>query len=199
MNEQQLTRFGIKNAAAWVDPLNEVFERFQIDTPQRQAAFLGQCAHESGMFTQLKENLNYSATALRATWPKRFPDDAIAKAYERQPVKIANKVYADRMGNGSEASGEPGKYLGRGLIQLTGKTNYKACGDALGLDLVGKPEQVEDPAVAALSAGWFWERNKLNGRADAKDWTGISKVVNGGTHGLGDRIAKSEKALAILS
>lgn len=185
-------------AEEWIDAINETFDRFDISTPERQACFLGQCAHESAGFTALKENLNYSAEGLTKVWPKRFPSLDAAQPYHRNPEKIANKVYADRMGNGNEASGEGFKYRGRGLIQLTGKDNYKACGEALGADLLNDPDQVSSPKYAALSAGWFWDKNKLNQFADANDMTTLTKRINGGTHGLDDRIARTQHAIDVL-
>ena len=185
-------------AEEWIDAINETFDRFEINTPERQACFLGQCAHESAGFTALKENLNYSAEGLTKVWPKRFPSLDAAQPYHRNPEKIANKVYADRMGNGDEASGEGFKYRGRGLIQLTGKDNYKACGAALGADLLNDPDQVSSPKYAALSAGWFWDKNKLNQYADANDMTTLTKRINGGTHGLDDRIARTQHAIDVL-
>lgn len=185
-------------AEEWIDAINETFDRFDISTPERQACFLGQCAHESAGFTALKENLNYSAEGLTKVWPKRFPSLDAAQPYHRNPEKIANKVYADRMGNGDEASGEGFKYRGRGLIQLTGKDNYKACGAALGADLLNDPDQVSSPKYAALSAGWFWDKNKLNQYADANDMTTLTKRINGGTHGLDDRIARTQHAIDVL-
>jgi putative chitinase len=122
----------------------------------------------------------------------------VAQPYHRNPEKIANKVYADRMGNGDEASGDGFKYRGRGLIQLTGKDNYRACGDALGVDLVENPDLVSSPQYAALSAGWFWDKNKLNQFADANDMTTLTKRINGGTHGLDDRVARTQHAIDVL-
>lgn len=201
MNSEQLAQ-ALKitpiKAEEWIDAINETFERFDISTPERQACFLGQCAHESGGFATLKENLNYSAEGLTKVWPKRFPSLEAAQPYHRNPEKIANKVYADRMGNGDEASGEGFKYRGRGLIQLTGKDNYKACGDALGVDLVDDPDLVATPQYAALSAGWFWDKNNLNKFADANDMTGLTKRINGGTHGLDDRVARTQHAVDVL-
>jgi putative chitinase len=201
MNSEQLAQ-ALKitpiKAEEWIDAINETFERFDISTPERQACFLGQCAHESGGFATLKENLNYSAEGLTKVWPKRFPSLEAAQPYHRNPEKIANKVYADRMGNGDEASGEGFKYRGRGLIQLTGKDNYKACGDALGVDLVDDPDLVATPQYAALSAGWFWDKNHLNKFADANDMTGLTKRINGGTHGLDDRVARTQHAVDVL-
>ena len=145
----------------WFDPLLVTFAKFEINTPLRQAAFVGQCAHESNNFHTLEENLHYSANGLIKTWPSRFNFDNVAK-YENQPEKIANKVYAGRMGNGDEESGDGWKYRGRGLIQLTGHDNYKACGEALDEDLLSNPDLVSTPRFAALSAGWFWDKNHLN-------------------------------------
>lgn len=201
MNAEQLAqalKMSPAKAEEWIDAINETFERFDISTPERQACFLGQCAHESAGFTALKENLNYSAEGLTKVWPKRFPSLDAAQPYHRNPEKIANKVYADRMGNGDEASGDGFKYRGRGLIQLTGKDNYEACGEALGADLVGDPDQVSSPKFAALSAGWFWDKNKLNQYADSNDMTTLTKRINGGTHGIDDRIARTQQAIDVL-
>jgi putative chitinase len=154
MLESQLLALGIDGK--WLEPLLETFEKYDISTPKRQAYFIGQCMHESGGFKQLKENLNYSAKGLMATWPSRFPDMDTAEKYERNPEKIANKVYAGRMGNTEDGDGA--KYIGRGLIQLTGKENYANCGSAIGVDLVANPDLLSTPKYAALSAGWFWNR-----------------------------------------
>jgi putative chitinase len=194
MNLEQLKQLGID--AKWEEPLLETFTKYDINTPARQAAFIGQCQHESGNFKFVKENLNYSAKALRATWPSRFPDDETALAYERQPEKIANKVYAGRMGNTEDGDG--GKYIGRGLIQTTGKENYTHCGQALGIDLVNQPELLEQPKYAAMSAGWFWNKKGLNALADAGDFDTMTKRINGGTLGLEDRKHHIAKALEIL-
>jgi len=201
MNAEQLAqalKMSPAKAEEWIDAINETFDRFDISTPERQASFLGQCAHESAGFTALKENLNYSAEGLTKVWPKRFPSLDVAQPYHRNPEKIANKVYADRMGNGDEASGEGFKYRGRGLIQLTGKDNYEACGEALGADLVGDPDQVSSPKFAALSAGWFWDKNKLNQYADSKEMTTLTKPMKDDTHGIDDRIARTQHAIDVL-
>ncbi len=197
MNAQQLAALGIDSQ--WLDALNATFDRFAINTPQRQACFIGQCAHESAGFKVLSENLNYSAKGLRATWPKRFPDDASAAALQRQPERIANRVYAGRMGNGDEASGDGWRYRGRGLIQLTGKANYQAAGRALGIDLLASPDLVAAAQYAALTAGWFWQGNNLNALADRLDHAAITQRINGGAHGLEDRIARSQAALKVLT
>jgi putative chitinase len=185
-------------AEEWIDAINETCDRFDISTPERQACFLGQCAHESGGFSALQENLNYKQEGLCRVWPKRFPTIEDAEPYHKQPQKIANKVYASRMGNGDEGSGEGWKYRGRGLIQLTGKDNYRACGEALGVDLLANPDLVATPQYAALSAGWFWDKNRLNSYADKNDMQGLTKKINGGTHGIEDRIARTQLALDTL-
>jgi putative chitinase len=195
MLEAQLLALGIEGK--WLEPLQETFEKYQINTPKRQACFIGQCMHESGGFKFLKENLNYSAKALMATWPSRFPDMDMAEKYERQPEKIANKVYSGRMGNTEDGDGA--KFIGRGLIQLTGKDNYKAFGEAIGEDLVANPQLVEQPRYAALSAGWFWNKRGLNALADDMDITTLTVRINGGKIGIEDRIAKINKALDILA
>jgi len=195
MLEAQLLALGIEGK--WFEPLQETFEKYQINTPKRQACFIGQCMHESGGFKFLRENLNYSAKALMNTWPSRFPDADTAEKFERQPEKIANKVYSGRMGNTEDGDGA--KYIGRGLIQLTGKDNYMAFGEAIGEDLVSNPQLVEQPRYAALSAGWFWNKRGLNALADAMDVTTMTVRINGGRIGIDDRIAKINKALDILA
>jgi len=189
----------LKISVDWVEPLEEVFHRYEINTPERQAAFIGQCAHESMNFTKLEENMNYSAEGLMKTWPSRFPTLESAKPYHRNPEKIANKVYAGRMGNGPEETGEGWLYHGRGLIQLTGKDNYTLAGDALNMDFLHSPDYVLVPKYAALTAGWYWNKRQLNKEADAKDYTGMTKKINGGTIGLDDRIAHIKHAQEVLT
>ena len=195
MIEAQLLALGIEGK--WFEPLQETFEKYQINTAKRQACFIGQCMHESGGFKQLKENLNYSAKALMNTWPSRFFDMDTAEKFERNPEKIANKVYSGRMGNTEDGDGA--KYIGRGLIQLTGKDNYKAFGEAIGEDLLSNPQLVEEPRYAALSAGWFWNKRGLNALADAMDITTLTIRINGGKIGIDDRIAKINKVLDTLT
>jgi putative chitinase len=195
MNAEQLNKLGI--SPDWVEPLNETFEKYDISTPNRQACFIGQCMHESGGFKFLKENLNYSASALMRTWPSRFPDMDTAEKYERNPEKIANKVYGGRMGNTEEGDGA--KYIGRGLIQLTGKENYANCGLGIGVDLLGNPDWLSNPKYAALSAGWFWNKRNLNALADVMDIEGMTKKINGGSIGIADRTAKINKVLDLLA
>jgi len=194
MNSEQLKALGI--GEEWLEPLNETFEKYDISTPKRQACFIGQCMHESGGFKFLKENLNYSAAALMRTWPSRFPDMDTAEKYERNPEKIANKVYGGRMGNNEEGDGA--KYIGRGLIQLTGKENYANCGLGIGVDLLGNPDWLSNPKYASLSAGWFWNKKGLNALADAMDIETMTKRINGGSIGIADRTAKINKVLDIL-
>ena len=174
-----------------IDSIPEVATKFGINTPLRVAHFLAQCGHESGGFRLTKENLNYSAKGLMGIFKKYFPTEALAKAYERQPAKIANKVYSNRMGNGTEASGEGAKFCGRGYIQLTGKENYTAFGKSIGVDVCANPELVASQ-YALASAAWFFSKNGLHKIADegASDLvvTKITKRVNGGTIGLPDRI-----------
>jgi putative chitinase len=189
----------LKISIDWVEPLQEVFHRYEINTPERQAAFIGQCAHESMNFTRLEENLNYSAEALMKTWPSRFPTMELAQQYARNPEKIANKVYGGRMGNGLEETGDGWLYHGRGLIQLTGKDNYTLAGDALNMDFLHSPDYVLVPKYAALTAGWYWNKRQLNKEADAKDYTGMTKKINGGTIGLNDRIAHIQHAQEVLT
>ncbi len=196
VNSEQLTKLHI--GPQWVDPLNQTFERFGIMSPTQQASFIGQCGHECGHFKTLEENLNYRAEALMKLWPKRFPLLEIAKQYERNPRKIANKVYADRMGNRDEASGDGYRFRGRGCIQLTGHSGYYHAGQALGVDFVMEPDLVATPQFAALTAGWFWNTHKLNQYADNQDYKMMTKKINGGFIGLDDRIKHINLALTVL-
>jgi putative chitinase len=185
-----------------IDSIPEVATKFSINTPLRVAHFLAQCGHESGGFRLTKENLNYSAKGLMGIFKKYFPTEALAKAYERQPAKIANKVYSNRMGNGTEASGEGAKFCGRGYIQLTGKENYTAFGKSIGVDVCANPELVASQ-YALASAAWFFSKNGLHKIADegASDAvvTKITKRVNGGTIGLPDRIKHFKEYYSLLS
>jgi putative chitinase len=182
-------------ANKWADALQTTCDKFEINTPERQAGFIAQCAHESGMFKFVEENLNYSDKALLSVFGKYFNADT-ATEYARKPEKIANRVYANRMGNGDELSGDGWKYRGRGLIQLTGKENYTRFGNAVGQDIVNNPELVASPEYATLSAGWFWSANSLNKLADAKDILGMTKRINGGTIGLDHRTELYNKLMA---
>lgn len=180
-----------KNPAVWFDALEEALPKFSIVTPARVAGFISQCQHESLDFTALSENLNYSAAALDKVFPKYFKRAGRdAQAYHRQPEKIANVIYANRMGNGDTRSGEGWKFRGRGIIQLTGKNNYTKCSiDVLGDDtLVRNPDLVSEPKFAVLAACWYWHTNRLNDICDQGDVVLLSKRINGGTIGLNDRI-----------
>jgi putative chitinase len=182
----------------YVDPLNEVAEYYEINTKERVAAFVAQCAHESGAFNFTKENLNYGAKGLMGTFKKYFPTEDIAKQYDRQPERIANKVYANRMGNGDEASGDGFKYCGRGLIQLTGKSNYQRFANDLEVSIDECVAYMETPEGAVASAGWFWDNNDLNQYCDKNDFVTLTKRINGGTIGLEDRKHHYEVAIIIL-
>ena len=182
----------------WYGALNLLLPDYEIDTPQRVAAFLAQCAHESGSFKFLKENLNYRAVTLRKVFPKYFPDDAMAEAYAMQPEKIANRVYASRMGNGDEASGDGFRYCGRGLIQLTGKNNYTAFANSIDTPVEEIPEFLSTFEGAVQSACWFWETNNLNVQADTGDIKTMTKKINGGFIGLEDRVKHYEHALHVF-
>jgi len=195
MTFEQLEQLGI-GPKLWLDPLNAAFEKYGMNTPLRQAAFIGQCQHESSNFLHLEENLHYSAVELMKTWPSRFPNINVAMQYANNPEKIANKVYEGRMGNNEEGDGWA--YHGRGLIQLTGRDNYTKCGTALGFDLVSNPELLVQPKYAALSAGWFFNKHGLNALADSQDYESMTMRINGGTVGLEDRIKKINHALSVL-
>ena len=176
--------------------------RFNINTPLRLAHFLAQCGHESGGFKVTQENLNYSAKGLMGIFKKYFPTQALAESYQRNPQKIANKVYASRMDNGNEASGDGYKFRGRGYIQLTGRANYTAFGKAINEDIANNPDVVSGK-YALLSAAWFWSKNGLNTLADGGSTdqvvTSITKRVNGGTIGLPDRIKHFKEYYHLLS
>jgi putative chitinase len=185
----------------WCEALNKILPDYEIDTPQRVSAFLAQCAHESGGFTALKENLNYRAVTLRKIFPKYFPTDALAEDYANRPNKqeaIANRVYASRMGNGDEASGDGFRYCGRGLIQLTGKSNYTRFADSIDTPVEEIPEFLQTFEGAIQSACWFWETNNLNQYADTNDILTMTKRINGGTIGLEDRMKHYAHALEVF-
>jgi putative chitinase len=201
LTSEQLKQLHI--SPEWTDPLNATFERFNIRTPRQMAAFIGQCGHESANFRLLEENLNYRAATLlklfplttRRTWGFT-PEEAAA--YERQPKKIANRIYGNRMGNRDEASGDGYRFRGRGCIQLTGSANYHHAGKALGVDFIMEPDLVATPQYAALTAGWFWDTHKLNAIAESGNNLALTKKINGGTIGLDDRIKHTNEALALF-
>jgi putative chitinase len=185
-------------AAKFLTPLNKVCDKYEINTPLRIAGFLAQCGHESGGFRLTVENMNYSASRLLIVFERYFNADS-AKNYEFKPEKIANRVYADRMGNGDEASGDGWKYRGRGLIQLTGKDSYAAFSMAADNNALVEPELVEQPEFAAMSAGWYWDTRKINALADNKDIVGMTRRVNGGINGLDDRQMRYSRLISVLS
>jgi len=183
----------------WHHALAQLLPQYEINTPDRIAAFLAQCAHESGGFVFIKENLNYRWQSLRKVFPKYFPTDALAQQYEKQPQKIANRVYASRMGNGPEESGDGWRFCGRGLIQVTGRDNYSWFAASLQISPEEASEYMETFEGAAQSACWFWESNNLNQWADKKDILTLTKRINGGTIGLEDRKKHYEHCLHVLA
>ena len=204
----------IKNPEKWIDAIVATCQEFEINTPQRVAAFLAQTSHESGGYTMLSENLNYKAATLAACWPNRFAvlgadkkpvkengklvPTAVANSIAGKPELIANLVYSSRMGNGPAESGEGWKFRGRGLKQLTGKDNYARCGAALGLDLISNPDLLLEPMAAARSAGWFWRSNNLSTFADKGDLEGMTRKINGGLIGYPERKAKYDKIMSVM-
>jgi len=189
---------GIPYADHWHEALAQLLPDYEINTPRRIAAFIAQCAHESGGFRFVSENLNYKAESLMKVFPKYFHDIGTAKSYEKQPAKIANKIYASRMGNGDEASGDGFRYRGRGLIQLTGRDNYTWFAASIETPVEQAAQYLETFEGAAQSACWFWENNNLNKWADVGDIEKMTKIINGGTIGLEDRKKHYAHALHIL-
>jgi putative chitinase len=182
----------------WYAALEQLLDDYEINTPQRVAAFVAQCAHESGNFVFIKENLNYKAASLMKTFAKYFPTADIAAQYANRPERIANRVYANRMGNGDEASGDGWRYCGRGLIQLTGRDNYTFFAGSMDIPVEDAAEYLATFEGAAQSACWFWETNNLNRFADAGDIKGLTRAINGGYIGLEDRISHYEHALHVM-
>ena len=182
----------------WHEALDQLLPDYDINTPLRVAHFIAQCAHESGNFLFIKENLNYRAESLMKTWPRLFPTIEIARQYEKQPEKIANRAYGNRMGNGDEASGDGWRYCGRGLIQLTGRDNYTFFAGSLDISVEEAAEYLATFEGAAQSACWYWEQNNLNRFADANDVRGLTRAINGGYLGLEDRIKHTNHALHVL-
>lgn len=191
----------IPNAAygvdVWFNELSEMLPVFEITSVARVAAFVAQTAHESGGYRALTENLNYSSDRLAAIWPKHFSGIDVAP-YNRNPQAIANRAYRNRMGNGDEASGDGWKYRGRGLIQLTGKDNYSRFAEYAEISPEDAAEYLETPRGAVHSACWFWYANDLNTFADAGDFEGMTKRINGGTIGLADRVKHYNEAVHIF-
>lgn len=189
-----------KNPQIWYDSFSEHFPAFGITTPARVAGFIAQCQHESLDFTVLQENLNYSAKGLMGVFKKYFPDEATANAYARKPEMIANRVYANRMSNGPESSGDGFRFRGRGILQITGRDNYTRCSRELFGDdcLVENPDLLRQASYATLSACWFWQKNSLNAICDSGDIVLLSKRINGGTIGLEDRVKHWNIALDLF-
>jgi putative chitinase len=182
----------------WIDALMAIMPEIGVNSPLRQAAFLAQIAHESSGLVHVEENLNYSAQRLVEVFPKYFPTMDIATGYDRQPEKIANKIYGGRMGNGIESSGEGWKYHGRGPIQVTGKSNYFECGEAIKETLIDQPELLLIPDKGMKSAGWYWITKNLNFFADAGDMETITRSINGGLIGFDERMKLYAQASALL-
>ena len=194
-----------KKPEIWSQSINNISILFAINSPARMAAFLAQVGHESGSFNRLEENLSYSAQRLMAVWPKRFPNRTIANQYANNPEKLANIVYSNRLGNGPPESGQGYFFRGRGLIMLTGKSNHIAAQQGTLLPLVEQPELLLQPEAAAKSAGWFWQSRGCNeladcapGQDDTEDFERITKIVNGGTIGLEERIKLWKQAKTVL-
>jgi putative chitinase len=191
-----------KQPEKWTAAINSTLPSYKIDSVKRLAMFMAQCGHESNGFTILSENLNYSADGLLKTFPKYFPTPELAAKYAHHPEMIANRVYANRMGNGAEASGDGWKYRGAGVLQITGKNNFIQLSDYIWDDthiLIESPHLLLDPYIALHGAGWFWERAKLNPICDAENIQAVTKLINGGTHGLEDRIKRYTLAKSVLS
>lgn len=182
----------------WTEALNDYLPEFDIVTDKRIAAFLAQSTHESQDFTRLTENLNYRAESLRRVFPKYFPSITLANQYAFNPQKIANRVYANRMGNGNESSGDGWRYRGRGLFQLTGKYNYQKFSETIDMSLSDTIDFLETFQGAVLSSCWFWDSRKLNVYADNSDITGMTKIINGGYNGLDDRKFRYAKFIKII-
>ena len=199
LTQDQLAQMipGNPYVAEWYEALEQLLPDYDINTPQRVAAFVAQCAHESGNFRAIKENLNYQAATLSKVWPRLFPAD-VAAQYAHNQEAIANRAYASRMGNGDESTGDGFRYCGRGLIQLTGKSNYQAFADSLQMAVEDVPAYLATFEGAAQSACWFWESQNLNQYADSGDILTMTKRINGGTLGLDDRTARYKHALQIM-
>jgi putative chitinase len=200
LTESQLSKIipGNRYIHEWYEVLLQCLPDYDINTPMRIAAFLAQCAHESGDFKLIKENLNYRAETLMKIWPTRFTTLEIANQYAHNQEKIANKVYSGRMGNGPEETGDGFKFCGRGLIQITGRNNYQEFADSIGVDINDASAYLSTFEGAVQSACWFWEVKNLNSVADAGDITLLTKKINGGTIGLDDRKKRYQHALQIL-
>ena len=192
----QLHRLGID--AVWVDPLNETFDRFKIITKEEQACFIGQFSYESNHFKSLSENLNYRPETLMQLWPKRFQTMDEAMKYAHQPEKIANHIYANRMGNRDEASGDGWLFRGSAICQLTGHDNFWHAGQALGIDLVRNPDLARTPKWAAPIGGWLWSTHGCSQLADAKNYDALTERINGGLFGAKERVVVMHQTEQII-
>jgi len=201
MEAQQLAeaaKIDIGHAEALIGAMNMAIEKADLSTPERLAAFIAQCGHESGGFRFMEENLNYKAESLCRVWPSHFNAEN-AEEYAHQPEKIANRAYANRMQNGDEESGDGWSYRGRGWLQTTGRAGYEQLSDATQIDFISNPDAVATPEGAAISAAVFWEKHHLNRYVDNNDFVGLTKAINGGTIGLEDRMARYEHAMSVLA
>ena len=199
--EDQLTQLlsGNQYVHEWFEALTNVLPQYDITSAQRVAAFISQCGHESNGFTAIKENLNYRAESLVKVWPRSFPDANTAQKYAHNPEMIANRAYANRMGNGDESSGDGFKFCGRGLIQLTGRNNYQLFANSKQMNIDDIPAYLATFEGAVDSACWFWNKNNLNSIADTGDIVTLTKRINGGTLGLDDRTNRYNQALSVLT
>lgn len=198
MQKAQLWQLMPAAPDAWLDALIATAPRWGIITPLREAHYLAQLAHECAQFTRLEENLNYTSLRLTQVWPSRFPTLASAAPYDHEPQRLANFVYANRLGNGPPESGDGWRYRGRGPIQITGRTNYQTAGQSIGVDLEASPEALLQPLVGCHVAGWFWSSRGLNYLADADHILEITRRINGGTESIDARRAWLERAKRIL-
>jgi putative chitinase len=192
-----IAKITLDHAEAIKDAINMAIDKADLSTDERVAAFIAQCGHESDSFRFMEENLNYKAESLCRTWPSHFNEEN-AQEYAHQPEKIANRAYANRMGNGDEESEDGWNYRGRGWLQTTGKNGYEELSDATQIDFLSNPDAVATPEGSAISAAVFWEKHGLNKHVDRNDFTGLTKAINGGTIGLDDRMARYEYAMQVL-
>jgi|NOAtaT_5_FD_contig_111_35335_length_1610_multi_5_in_0_out_0_4 putative chitinase len=198
--QQLFPRTKVDVLERYVDPLINICEKYEINTPERVAMFLAQIGHESAGLSVVEENLNYRADRLAVVFPKYFRD-VNPNDYARNPEKIANRVYANRMGNGPESSGDGWRYRGRSIIQCTGKSNYRSCSEYLYGDeniLLEDPDILLNPEDSVACAAWFWTTNNLNQWADNQDILTVTKKINGGTHGLEDRTRLFNLGMSLL-
>jgi len=198
-NQDKLSQLVNNNVEQWFEALNTNLPTYEINTVERVSAFIAQCAHESGGFRRLKENLNYKWESLRRVFPKYFPTDDVAQEYAHKPEQIANRVYGGRMGNGDESTGDGFRYCGRGLIQLTGRNNYTKFAESIHMAVEEVPTLLETYDGAVKSACWFWQTNNLNQWADVGDIVTMTKRINGGTIGLEDRQKHYAHALEVFA